>query len=212
MNELKDNYVYVSDAKVNMLYPKIPRSLLNKIAAKLGINLWLLNLNFEERRDHLLTEETARYQRLDIVTNYIKKNEPVGSIDNPKKYFEGTLAMHWARPDNSNVALFTGKTDQKSVLLAGSSYHLSGYHRKIEVDSDLQIDVVLLKALEEALKIPVTNDIIKYDNQLDYIIPRLMAGPELKVEFLARKLDNGQLASEGKVVYGTPVYVSLAGD
>lgn len=119
--------------------------------------------------------------------------------------------MHWARPDNSNVVLFTGKTDQKSVMLAGSSYHLTGYHPKIEVDSDLQIDIVLLNALEQALKIPVTNDIIKYDNRLDYIIPRLMGGPELKVEFMAKKL-GGQLASEEKVLYGTSIYVSWVED
>jgi hypothetical protein len=206
-------YVYVSDDKVNQLYPRVPKKFAEKIAAQLGINLPPFSLNFRQKEDPLATEETKRYDRLEIVRNYIKKDLPNGSIDNPKEYFEGTLPMRRGYPDKTKVVLFTGETDKTVLALSGSPHHILGARLESGVDSScISTEAVnIFKAIAEAARIPVTSDMIERN------IPRVrqliqgINGPQQNYEFLALKVRDQKSVSGGhNLLLGTPIYIALA--
>src|SRR5260221_7756192 len=81
-------YIYVSDRKLDMLYPQIPKKLLANIASELNINLKLLAAEFSANIRSNQNEET-RYSKLRLVVRYIEKHLKVGAIDAPLAYFKG---------------------------------------------------------------------------------------------------------------------------
>lgn len=206
-------YVYVSDTKVDMLYGQIPQKFLKKISAELGINLGLVSLSLKERQDDLKSQETARYQKVAIVTNYLKNNFPIGSIDKPNEYFEGTLSMRYVAITEKNIALFVGKTNETSLVLTGSSFHMVGSIRESNMtfSGSAVYFGSIFDDLQEALRITDANDKNKFYNPgIESIIP-LMKGPEQKFEFLARKLHYEKPRPDEKyILIGTPIYVSFA--
>jgi hypothetical protein len=162
----------------------------------------------------LEVQATRRIQKLDVVTNYIKNNFSIGSIDNPNEYFQGTLPMRWMEPVKGNLVLFVGKTNETSLALTGSSYHMLGSLRESSMSSSgsrLSISSIL-EALVEASRIPVTQDKIECDIPGIRYIMSLLKGPEVKMEFLARKLYYEKFRPEEQnVLLGTPIYVSSVG-
>lgn len=87
-------YLYVSDAKVDMLYSQIDKSLLKKIAVELSINLKPLGAGLGATIKQIQSEET-RYSKLRLVVEYVEKHLDVGWIDGPETYFKGSLPMSW---------------------------------------------------------------------------------------------------------------------
>jgi len=85
-------YIYISDTKVDMLYPQIPKSLLKKIASSLNIDLKLLGVEVSVSGKSNPSDET-RYTKVKIVSEYIEKHIDVGTIDAPSTYLKGTLSM-----------------------------------------------------------------------------------------------------------------------
>src|SRR5436309_3024639 len=101
-------YIYISDTKLDMLYPQIPKALLKRIASELSINLKLLGAeaNIVAKNDQ--SNET-RYSKVKIVTEYIEKHLDVGSIDAPSTYFKGTLPMAWGTLQDWGTQLETNE-------------------------------------------------------------------------------------------------------
>jgi hypothetical protein len=122
---LLKSYVYISDSKVDMLYPQIPQNFLSKIAAELKINLGVLNLTVGHQR-----AEKNRQDKLNLIIRYLKEEGAVGTVDSPKKYFEGVLPMRWRPFGEGNLVYFGGSTEScvpRTVLgLGGSMHHLIG--------------------------------------------------------------------------------------
>jgi hypothetical protein len=207
-------YVYVSDTKLDMLYAQIPQNILKKISADLGINLGFVSLSLKEKKDDFQGQETARYKKLEVVTNYIKKNFPVGSIDSPKEYFEGTIQMRWGDYMDTGMVYFGGNTDQTWLGLAGSSYHVIGFGSagyggqvKGSVSVAIRIEPALKKAIGHDPKLDrnINSKWHSHTNPDEVgnasflrLVVRLtsaMRGPKEKFEFLARKLNYGKLTS-----------------
>jgi len=215
-------YVYVSDTKLDMYYGQIPQNFLKKIAPELGINLGFLNLSLKEKKDDLQGQETTRFKKLGVVTNYIKQNFPVGSIDSPNEYFEGTISMRWGDYMNTGMIYFGGNTDQTWLGLAGSSYHLIGSRppeRIVGIGSTslaISIEPALKKAIGYDMKrdrhaygkeySPYSGRYQQNKNYQRYFEDRpdvslglvvratsAMQGPTGRFEFLARKLKYGKL-------------------
>jgi len=150
MNKLK-YFIYISDSKVDMLYSQIPRQTRNNIATELKIDLKIISAKFDEQ-----PPEKTRYSKLDVVTNYIKKHEDVGTINEPRNYFQGTIPMRWAQfPQHSynrtlagtpgidqldQFVYFSNQIDFESqnkliVGLGGSVQHLVGYRTPSKIES-----------------------------------------------------------------------------
>jgi hypothetical protein len=196
-----------------MLYPQIPQNFLKNISTEFGINLGILSVNLKERKDNLSWQQTARYDKLRIVTNYIKNNFPVGSVDEPDDYFEGTLSMSYLEIPDKNIALFVGKTGEISLALTGSAYHMVGSIRQSSMSSSGSKVYLgsIFDDLQEALRRIDKNDKSKLNStmNIESIIP-LMKGPEQKLEFLARKLYEKRVPDKEDILIGSPIYVSLA--
>ena len=114
-------YVYISDDKVDMLYSQIPKKMLDKIAVELGINLGIFSLTAKGKGNQ---EETC-YEKLMVVVNYIENNMDVGTIDQPKTYFKGSLPMRWeplwrdGHEEGKNLIYFGAETAETIVGLGG---------------------------------------------------------------------------------------------
>lgn len=215
-------YVYVSDTKLDMLYPQIPQGFLKKISAELGINLPFVSLSLKERKDDLQSQQTARYQKLDVVTNYITNNFSVGTIDNPNEYFEGTLDMIWGPygAENSPLVFFGGKTNDTWVGLAGSSHHLIGSNKDQTYIHSMSMTYSVAAELKKRLEAPVLpgektefkkmRNIDALEKLLGDVVLAVSSqaryGSEAipqKIEFLAKKLNSGIIETSGLTITST---------
>src|SRR4051794_34822239 len=98
-------YVYVSDAKLDMLAPQIPAKIRNSIAAELKLDLKLLSLTMKSK-----DSEETRYSKLSLVTEYLRKHEDVGSVDDPHPFFAGSLTMVWGAIGDGRGVYFGAAT------------------------------------------------------------------------------------------------------
>jgi Family of unknown function (DUF7019) len=202
-------YVYVSDNKVDQLYSKVRKTFLGRIAAELGIGLPPLSLKLSGKDDPLGTEETKRYRRLETVTKHIRKNFPVGTIDDPSEYFEGTLPMIYLERKKTNIVLFVGKTDETTLALFGSSHQMTGALQKPSSSSGVE-GTGLIADIDAAFEVAVSTDKIDFNPGIEYIMP-LMHGPELKFEFLAQKFHHEKRSPDKQtILIGSPMYITLA--
>jgi hypothetical protein len=120
-------YVYISDAKVDMLLPQIPHEDKRRIATELKIDLKILSAARKTEADI----EDNRIKRLEAVCNFISEYGNVGSVDEPDEYIAGTLLLNWGdirywKFEDANAVFFTGETEQSYVGLGGSAKHVIG--------------------------------------------------------------------------------------
>ncbi len=84
-------YVYISDAKVNMLLSQIPHDVKHKIAQELGIDIKI----FKAMRKVESEYEEDRVSKLETVANYIREWGNLGTVQKSDIYIEDTLDMHF---------------------------------------------------------------------------------------------------------------------
>ncbi len=126
-------YIYISDTKVDMLYPQIPKSILKKIASTLSIDLKLLGAEISVAGKGNSSDDT-RYSKVQIVSEYIEKHLDVGSIDAPSTYLKGKLSMGWG--PTLGIAYFGGNTARTILGLGGSGHHIIGSNQEsLKTDS-----------------------------------------------------------------------------
>jgi hypothetical protein len=120
MNKLK-YYVYISQSKVDMLHSQIPSSIRSKLEAEVKLNLQLAEISFSKKQfsDNL-------YTKLNLVIDYLTKQNLIGNINEPLEYFRGILYMGWAQIYPS-VIFFGGTSNETTVGLGGSMNNLLGY-------------------------------------------------------------------------------------
>jgi hypothetical protein len=112
-------YVYISDAKVEMLYSQIPPRLLENIAGKLTIDLKLVKTEFSES-----PKEKSLHSKLLIVENYLKDADLVGDPASTKGYIAGIKNMRWGSYESGLV--YFGYDDDVTLGLGGSRKHVIG--------------------------------------------------------------------------------------
>jgi hypothetical protein len=125
-------YVYISDAKIDMLLPQIPGPRRRRITREIGVNWKILSAKQTAEYD----TEQHRVHRLRAVESYIRTNETVGSVSAPNSWFAGKLPMWWGpinfmshRSVGHDLVWFTGlesaEGEHPTVLgLGGSTAHL----------------------------------------------------------------------------------------
>jgi hypothetical protein len=110
-------YLYISDAKVDMLLPQIAPE--------------------PEQAPESTTHSgrlSTRIRRLETVLRHIERHDRVGSIDKPGDYVAATEELHWgfvhgriAKPVNPPpVVAFAGHSNLTQLLLCGATRHLVG--------------------------------------------------------------------------------------
>jgi hypothetical protein len=215
------HYLYVSDAKLDMLFDQIPKSLGSKISGKVGVDFKVVSVN-------LVTSKKApaiRADKLSVVEKYISQSYEVTTTDRVQNggYFRGQLAMHWgfidnehgAPPHSAPVVVFKSSDDSTTLVLSGSRRNVPssvGDLREIGSGTALpDIARILTKHVED-----VVIDVIDHDDDIFGKAEGLrLPGPQQTVEFLATCWTQGDVPvgkDRRRVVIGSPWYVAIAAE
>ncbi len=84
-------YIYISDAKIDMLLPQVPHDLKKKVAIEFKLSLKV----FEVGRKSESESDDSRVARLQSVVEYLRSESQMGSVDQPSVYIQGELPMKW---------------------------------------------------------------------------------------------------------------------
>jgi hypothetical protein len=213
-------YIYISDTKVDMLFPQVPHDIKKKVALEFKMDLKILSAS---RKTESETEDN-RIARLETVVDFIRQYGNVGSVDNPDEYIADCLTMRWGdygwsdwRPghllEDSPVVYFGGVTEKTIVGLGGSMKHLLGSNVESHASSysatpflmaylarHLQFRVpghYTLHSYEENLPWPEIASVVgrELPEFTLFLAVELatteMEGPQQRVEFLAKRLASG---------------------
>jgi hypothetical protein len=115
-------YLYISDAKVDMLLPQVPHAIKKKTATEMGFDLKVLKATRTTEEE----TEDDRITRLETVVAFIREYGNVGTIDTPDEFIDDTALMSFGPTDRGPMAYFAGETQQTIFGLAGSASHLIG--------------------------------------------------------------------------------------
>lgn len=128
------NFLYVSDAKLEMLYEQIDPATRRRVSAEAKVDLKLASVTLRQTEP----QPAARIAKLRVVEQYITQHHSVGSIENPgSAFFRGSLPMRWGWLNNHDhndvnstggrdTVFFRGRTRGQVVVLAGSRRHVIG--------------------------------------------------------------------------------------
>ena len=192
-------YVYISDSKVNMLYAQGPVTV--------------------ARRDSI--------GKLDAVLADLARGSRIGTIDEPKEYFAGTMPMRWgpcafphvSQLTPSPLVYFGGTTETTVVGLGGSAKHVIGEVGSAMAGAHSTLPYFILqlrKELGESIPGLLENE----DQSLMavYVATMYGEGPSQELEFVAKRLAYGPCPAKffstkkpekEKVLVGTPLYVAM---
>jgi hypothetical protein len=203
-------YNYISDTKVDMLFSQIPTHIGETIAAELNIDLEQVQVNLSSD-----VPDQTRYLKLGIVVRYIEKHLGVGTVDEPSAYLRGNLPMRWG-PYGPAMVYFGAETRHTILGMAGSAKHVIGSIGDAQIEH-LPISYMphqILSTLEKAILVEEPRlEGGSVSLQIVEAATTGMTGPQENLEFLARRLVTGELATaEGakNTVLATPIYVALA--
>src|SRR5262245_27246882 len=111
-------YIYISDAKVDMLFAQIPESLIKRFAAELTLDVKLLSIKVATRE----APET-RFSRVMAVTKYLRENDSIGLVASGKTFVEAEGApMRWGLvgiDESKSIVFFGGQVGEFRVFLTG---------------------------------------------------------------------------------------------
>lgn len=208
-------YLYISETKIDMLFPQVSHSFLTEVAAKFKIDLGLITANLDTSDPRF---KGMLYAKTNIVTQYIRSYGDVGTVVEPKRYISGTHALRWGVLSDyaSDLAFFGGVVGNTMLALIGSSASLIG--RKSLNGTDREewhsVDYYNLKWLNGGLHNVDMSPTV--DSSLDSLPEDFKAFATSmskhkrlqNIEFLAKKLSI-QKHKRKTLVVATPIYVSL---
>jgi hypothetical protein len=185
-------YVYISDVKLDILYPQLPASL---------------------RATNL---EDTRIARLGMVVRFLEQKNLIGSTDDPRIYFRATLPMRRG-PISQEMMFFHGMRDRMVVALCGyTSEAMDRRDMPLTVQStwlvQRELKAFLSKDQDYAALGPEHESAASESDALArtvQAVQRSTRGPIENLEFIAKKLFFGSVAGS-PVLLGTPLYVALA--
>jgi hypothetical protein len=201
-------YLYISDAKLDMLYSQIDSKVLKTLSMEVKVDLKLASATLRKAED----PSPSRMAKLRIVEKFIDEHHSVGTNEDPgAEYFRGRMDMQWGWLASS-IVFFRGSEDSQIVMLAGSRRHVVGESpgENAFVGSALPHIITAVKDYisdKSAIEgLPVES--AEWVDPLRAKEVRLNT-PRQKMEFLAIPLAEERRA-DTHLVLGTPLYVALA--
>jgi hypothetical protein len=148
------NYLYISETKVNMLYPQIPSSILKRISVELKINLGVLGVGATSTPEDSSVDLSSKVAVLD---KYIRSHEDCGSVEEPgseeapKTFIAGTLPLgrsiiededpvyeDGTTPTYRKFACFAGRFGDTRLVMVGAADSMVG--KPAQAESDHSVD------------------------------------------------------------------------
>jgi hypothetical protein len=218
-------YLYISDAKIDMLLPQIPHDEKQKLAMQFKIDLKLLSVS----RTRETETEDNRLTRLEAVLSFIREFGNIGTVDEPDSYIEDTMDMRWgpymnddvnAAEEPSPLVYFGGTTDQTIVGLGGSTRHVLG-NAGLSTAHSHSATPYLIGRLTKDLNFSLSGKDAGETNvtpgtpenwalRAVELATTQMQGPTQQLEFVAKRLLHGTgISRKKKVLLASPLYVAL---
>lgn len=219
------HFVYISDAKLDMLAPQLPKRFWRSLQSSLTIEAAGMKAAVNSAR-----EPEHRFSRLQRVIKHLEATARVGTVEAPETYFKGTLSMQFMLV-GSGLAFWGGLTqnwqgEDLFVGLAGSAQHLLGKLEKPERASANSYTPEIMKNIAVHLeelglaKFPELRQIgepLKARHSLWHVMQSidfmqggyLVQTPPEDYEFFCRRLLYDEIGHRTEVILGTPLYVAL---
>jgi hypothetical protein len=210
------DYVYLSDTKLEMLYAQIPVRLRDRIAADLKIDLKVISVTVKERES-----VESRFSKARIVVEQLQRDFDVGTVDNPRPYFEGSLQLRWGVYPDSRIGeplvYFGGVTQQTILGLGGSARHLIGAVPMPPGSTFSLGGSALPSILTVISRADQTTETADDDDKGDraalgevQAFTNGMTGPRQSLHFLAQRLLTGRATDQRyqSVLLGSPLFVA----
>lgn len=201
-------YVYISDAKVDMLYPQVPHSIKKKVATEFGVDLRILKAS---RKAETESEEN-RITRLETILSFIHEYGRVGSIDNPDEYIEDVLSMSFVDFTKLGAIYLSGETKETALGLAGSARHLIGAPPAEPVDIKKATSSMLWRIVQLLETVDEKNGPGAYESWMTIVdrVDLLGQYPKERLQFFAKRLAFGLGSYHAKVLLASPLYIAKA--
>ncbi|ANW16876.1 DUF7019 family protein [Streptomyces clavuligerus] len=208
-------YLYLSGAKLDMLYGQIPAGLLRRLAVEAKLDLKVVSLAVQSPR-----AELSVYDRLGLVESYLERESEVSWITDPSSWFRGDLDLQIAGYGRAEGPVFmTGREGDTVVALIGSAHHLVGQR---PVPESIPVSHSALPSLFRLLpdrhgEGPAYGGPGEAESLAQVVaFGRGLKEPPVYCEFLARRLlrstVRGDDGRELEIVIGTPLYVAQGED
>jgi hypothetical protein len=219
-------YIYVSDSKVDMLFSQIPRRFLQGLAGELKINLGILSTSLKQD-----SVDETRYSKLELVSTYLERNEPIGTIDLPSEWIRSDVRVRWGPYGHGkDLVYFGGATEETIFGFGGSAKHIIGATGKSFSHSHSATPYLLAALSKElGLTLPAVESYHGWDQNIDEasrssaaldavdLASTQMKGPRQRVEIVAKRLLSGRRRpdevedefKQSKILLGTPLYVAM---
>ena len=214
-------YIYISDVKVDMLFPQVPHYITKKVALQFQLDLKLLSAPPESEAG----SEYKRIARLETVVRFIRERGNVGTVDDPGEYFEDSLLMKWSDcfVDRTFLAYFGGETKRTIIGCLGASVrHLVGNAEGGVVpmsSSTPKVIAFLCSYLNMEKRDSDCRSVATWAEELKRSTQsalRSIHGPNQELHFLAKRLATWPADAESRpgsnlfsVLVGTPLYVAM---
>ncbi len=207
-------YLYISDAKINMMLPQIDASWSRKRVTEFGVDLKVASA---KRSVEDAGAGGDRIARLERVVRHLEDHGDLGDVDEPGQYVHGVLPMQWGTLSNADGVYFGGRSERTIVGLGGSTAHLLGAVAG-EPPARTAITSSLLPVLIDQLTTLADGDGAASHDHLATVVRAhaTLRGPAQTVEFVAKRLLYGphpypELAprDDMTVLLASPLYVAL---
>jgi hypothetical protein len=218
-------YLYISESKVNMLFPQLPQETKGKLGAEFEANAGVLKVKVKSEKESQPKENLIA--RLQVVVDHLKRSEEPGSVDKPKSWIEDTQSARviYLAEDNQ-VVFFVGTSPGGSrFALGGSAANLLS-HQKPET---VQIGWSFLPDLIQSLRMMVSvseeessrESVERFlsgtaaSNEFEWMdllkAVQGASGTTIRIKFMAKKLVSGAHVQDRRFgVLATPLYVAMA--
>jgi hypothetical protein len=213
-------YIYISDAKVDMLFPQVPHEIKKKVATEWKMDLKLLSAS---RRVEVEGEDN-QIARLEAVVDFIDKYGRVGSVEKPDEYISDTIEMKWAPYDYvGGVVFFSGRSADTIMGMGGSLHHLIG-NVALPRQATNSVAMSLLRFIKEATATESEDVVIRnvrgHSDKIRALydlwnVSNHMDAPLQRLEFVAKRLlywpfeASGRLGEKCDLLLATPLYVAM---
>jgi hypothetical protein len=222
-------YLYISEAKVNMLYEQVAgapgRGIRVSVAAP--ITGGTLGAELDPK------QAPTRDQKLRAVEKDLEERGLVGTVEEPRDYFRGLMSMRWGlfddngtrAPDEAPLVYFGGFDSSLPLIvgLGGSTRHVIGMDGATSTNSRSYGPIIarwLMAGLEKDAP-PDYPDWWDRGSETQALFGGMAAAlhnlkpPTQELAFLARTLTHGTLnghqhltgVSKSQMILGTPIFV-----
>jgi hypothetical protein len=197
-------YIYISDAKVDMLLPQITDAQKKKISSEFGFDFKILHA----KRTTESTTNDDRIARLETVVSFIREFGNLGTIEEPDEYIEDSAAMYSAMfGDSQGMAYFTARVNKTAIGLGGSATHLIGTRVDGVTSHFNSLSSFILEALEDSTQ---SNTLLGLECVRRLLEDYIQSNkPTENLRFMAKRLlSQSPEEPTGQIILGTPLYVT----